>query len=90
MKNVNNIEIQVGDIIIYGYGFYSTPVMGLVTKLYKNSFAFEYRPIGFTGAIWQSVCKKPNYSVVVTEVITPELINIFKFSKELFDQRRLC
>jgi hypothetical protein len=79
MKDSNEVEIQVGDLILYGYGFYQAPVVGRVVHLYKNSFKYEY-----TNAHWDnelivstSICKMPHFCKIVNKLYSNELIKLF-------------
>jgi len=62
VKDSNGVDIQLGDIILYGQDSYSAPKIGLVVKLYKKYFRMAIKT---TNAIRETTCKLPEYSIVV-------------------------
>jgi len=67
MNDAKGIEIKVGDLILYGYGFYCAPLVGKVLAIYKNSVRYRYTyNIKCNNEIrkLESICKRPEYCLV--------------------------
>lgn len=93
MKDANNREIEVGDVVLYGYKFYCSPKLGLVTDIYKNGFRFKYGAKHWQtkeDIITESVCKRPDFAVVVTPAIKDrQLRDLLHFPDELLKECRV-
>jgi len=84
MIDANGVEIQVGDLIVYGYGF-NRPVLGIVTRETVQGFSYLYEYVDHYSQqrmIESSICKKPRYSIVVTNLANNGLF-IQAFGAEL-------
>lgn len=73
-KDHNGKEIKPGALILYGFGFYRPPIVGLVTRIYKNGVKISYttRVTRIQGdetkeeiIVAETICKKPYYSLIV-------------------------
>lgn len=42
MKDARDKTIRIGDVILYGYGFFREPKVGIVTKVHTTSFSYRY------------------------------------------------
>lgn len=76
IKDANEITIKIDDLLLYGYGFYSRPVVGKVIALYKKHVRIKF--VGINECVIETVCKKPEYSLVVNHFKDdPKTVELF-------------
>jgi hypothetical protein len=92
MNDGRGRQFREGDIIIYGYGYWSAPVVGVVKKVMKKGIKFEYiyrnRWDG-TEQVSTTICKKPECALIINPIAKhDELLELFGV-KELIKNNKV-